>query len=175
MRNPFRSKGRIAVIGAAAALALAGAGTAFAYFTATGSATGNSTVGSAVNWNVSEQNTTGTMYPGSGTSVLTFKVLNNSNGPQDITSLTPVVDNDGATPPNIVVGPTPSPTPVPSCAADWFTATLASPSTPPTASTPISVGSGDSVTVTVDVTMTNENQSQDACEGALPDVSLSVN
>jgi hypothetical protein len=61
----FSSRRRVALIGAIAALALAGGGSAFAYFTAgtTASGTGQAAVGTAasVTWSVAPNGETGTM------------------------------------------------------------------------------------------------------------------
>ena len=48
----LNTRRRVAVIGAAVALVLAGGGAAFAYFTSTGTGTGAATVGTASNYTV---------------------------------------------------------------------------------------------------------------------------
>ena len=77
---------KVAAIGLAAGLVHGGAGAAFAYFTANGNGTGQGTVGSASTWGVAQTTSTGTMLPGSGTSVIEFTVTNNSTGAQAIES-----------------------------------------------------------------------------------------
>jgi hypothetical protein len=52
MRNLFSTRKRIAIFCAAAIVVLGGAGAAFAYFSSTGSGTGQATVGSAATWQV---------------------------------------------------------------------------------------------------------------------------
>jgi hypothetical protein len=168
------SKRRVAIIGATTAIALAGGGAAFAYFTSTGTGTGHGTVGTAGTWTVTETSTSGTMYPGATAgSTLTFTVLNSGSGTEDITSLAAVVDSSTTPPGDVEVGATPSP--VASCAANWFSTAIVSPTTLPSSASPIAVDAGQSITVTVDVTMANENLSQDGCESQLPDVQLNVN
>jgi hypothetical protein len=170
------SKRRVAIIGATAAIALAGGGAAFAYFTATGNGTGHGTVGTAGTWTVAETSTSGTMYPGATSgSTLTFTVTNSGSGDQDITSLAAVVDSSTTPLGDIEVGPTPTPSAVASCAATWFTAAITSPTTLPSVTAPISLAPGASETVIVSVTMTNPSVNQDACESQLPDVQLNVN
>jgi hypothetical protein len=170
------AKRRVAIIGATVAIALAGGGAAFAYFTSTGSGTGNGTVGTAGTWTVAETSTSGTIYPGATPgSTLTFTVTNSGSGAQDITSLAAVVDDSTTPPGNIEVGPTPTPSAVASCAADWFTAAITSPTPLPSAAAPISLAPGASETVIVSVTMSDPDLNQDACEGQLPDIQLNVN
>jgi hypothetical protein len=174
--NRMIAKRRVAIIGATTAIALAGGGAAFAYFTSTGNGTGHGTVGTSGTWNVTETGTSGVMYPGATSgSTLTFSVTNTGSGDQDITSLAAVVDTSTAPPGDVEVGPTPTPSVVASCAASWFTAAITSPTTLPSTTAPLEVNPGASVTVTVGVTMSDPNANQDACESQLPDVQLNVN
>lgn len=87
------------------------AGTAFAYFTSSGSGTGSANVGTDAgnNWSVTQTGASGTMYPdpaGSGSAVgnganvetLTYDVTNNAKGSLGLASVTAqIATNTGAT------------------------------------------------------------------------------
>lgn len=159
----FRSsrKRKFAVLGVVASMALAGV--AIAYFTDTGSGTGNAAVGTSTPWTVTQTSTTGTMYPGYGTSTIDYSVKNGGSGVQHLNATTATVANDGSG--NIVQGPTN--TPVVGCLATWFTAT----NTPPAAG---DVNPGSTVTGSVAVVMANAAVTQDACKNALPNITISA-
>ncbi|MGP8066569.1 MAG: hypothetical protein ACLP81_09440 [Acidimicrobiales bacterium] len=155
---------KIVTIGATVALTLGIAGTAFAYFTSTGSGTGQAAVGTATKWNVvAGAATGGPMFPGAGTSTVPFTVTNAGTGAQAYTTLTPVVASSGL---NI----TQNGNALSGCLASWFTPVLGTPSV----AAGTSIAGGGSFTVSVSVTMTNAATSQNACAGATPDITLDV-
>ena len=76
----FRTKKGLAIV-LAGAISLAGAGAALAYFTSTGSGTGNVTVGTSSNWKVTTVAPTGpALLPNSGTDTVGYTVANQSCG-----------------------------------------------------------------------------------------------
>jgi hypothetical protein len=163
----FSSKKRVAIIGAVTAVTLVGGGTAFAYWTSSGTGSGSATVGSAVNWTVEQATSTGTMYPGHGSSVVTFTATNESSGFQQLGS-DDVVATVDAVSGNITVG---SPaTVITGCLATWFVPTVGLPD--PAWDT--NVDAGDPVSIPVNVTMTNESVNQNACQGKAPNLTLSI-
>lgn len=160
MRHMF-TKVRIAVLCTVASLALAGA--AYAYFTSSGTGTGNATVGTSTAFTVSVAAPTGgLLYPGSGTDVMTYTVHNPSAGAQNLSSTSVAVASSNG---NITQGGTP----VSGCLASWFTAT----NTPP--ALPQDLAGGTTSTAgSVAVTMTDSGTSQNACENATPDITVSA-
>ena len=120
----FSSKKRVAIIGAVTAVTLVGGGTAFAYCTSSGTGTGTATVGSTLDWTVAQDTSVGTMYPGHGTSLVTFTATNESSGFQRLASddVVATIDDVGG---NITVGSSGSA--VTGCLATWFEPTIESP------------------------------------------------
>ena len=172
MRKLFATRWWIAIVVVTAALVLAGGRAAFAYFTSSGSGTGAASVGSpgTADWSVSvdtRDSTIGAIYPGSGNDQIVFYVQNDGNGDEQFSTATPTVDEDGG---DIEEGATASPSPVASCSASWFHAMVTD---DPRINTDINPGG--TVQVTVKVTMPSDStDNQNACEGASPDVTLSV-
>jgi len=159
---------KVAAIGLAAGLALGAAGAAFAYFTGSGNGTGQGTVGTTATWNVAQTNVSGVMYPGHGSTDLTFTVTNNGQGNQAIESgnLSAAVLADGS---GYITSHGAS---VTGCLQSWFTA--------PVIDAPalgyghnLDVGASDTVDVHISLTNT-PTVNQDACKGATPDVTLTV-
>jgi hypothetical protein len=157
MFRRFTKKRKLAALGVVAVLAIAGA--AIAYFTASGSGTGNATVGSSTAWTVTPGSASGTMYPGSGTSSFSYTVANPGSGPQHLSSTSATVADDGSG--NIKEHGSP----VSGCLASWFTAADHSPA-------PANVAAGSSVNGSVDVTMTDTGGDQNACQGHTPDITV---
>ena len=168
MRNPFTTKKRIAIAVGAGALVLATGGTAFAYFTATGQGNGSASVGTAASWGVSQSTTTppaGTIYPGSGSTVITFDVKNSSTSAnQAITN--PTVKMVAET--SNGDAETTAGADITGCTATWFSPSVTN---FPTAD----VAPGATVQVQVTVTMPALNVDQSKCESATPAVQLTVN
>jgi hypothetical protein len=168
----FSSKRRVALAGAVAALVLAGGGSAFAYFTAGSSAsgTGQGAVGTAASatWSVSFVNETGTMLPGSGTATLNYLITNTGAGSQALTSVVAAIAEDASTPPNIEQHGVP----LMGCQWGWYALGSANPTPTPALGT--SIAPGGTATVAVTMTMINEPVIQNVCEGATPDVTLTV-
>lgn len=161
------SKRRIAVVGATVAIALAGGGAAFAYFTSTGVGDASASVGHAptTGWSVTApSNTTGDLFPGSGSEVISFKVTNTNTGNEALATLTPSVDSNKAG--DVISGGIA----VPGCKAAWFTATAGT----PTPALGTSVAPGSSYMVPVTVTMKESGTDQDACENTDPEIVLTV-
>jgi hypothetical protein len=160
----FTARRRIAIAGIAAVVVLAGGGgAAFAYFTASGSGTGSATVGSTGTWQVTQASSTGTVYPGSGSSVITFNVTNTGTGDQQFSSATSAVNSSG-------VDITQSGTALSGCLASWFTTSVTS---DPDINTDVAGGATVQVQVTVSMPA-DPTDNQNPCEGATPDVTLSV-
>jgi hypothetical protein len=155
----FTKKRLIATVTVIGALVVAAG--AFAYFTASGSGTGQATVGSSSPWGVSFGTTTGTMYPGAGTATVPYTITNAGNGNQKLATTTAVVAADGSG--NV----TSHGTSVSGCLATWFTAVN-------TAPTAVDLAAGGHTTGSVAVTMADASVSQNACQGVTPDVTVSA-
>jgi hypothetical protein len=153
-------------------VALGAAGLAFAYFTDTGTGTGTATVGHSTDWGVVKASESGTMYPGVGTSTVTFTVTNNGTGHQAIASagkVTSAIVDDGASPALVKSGGSA----VTGCLASWFHA--GTPAAVGSPTYPVDLASGATQDYTVGVTMDNTaTVNQDACQDVAPDVSMSV-
>jgi hypothetical protein len=141
--------------------ALGAAGAAIAYFTTTGSGTGQASVGSDTPWSVTFGATTGTMFPGAGTSTVHYTITNNGGGHQYVTTTNASVVDDGSG--NIEDNGLS----VPGCLSSWFTVTNVPPSG-------VDLPPGAQATGSADVTMSDANTSQNACEGHHPDVRINV-
>lgn len=167
MSKLFASKRWIAIVGITAALVLASGGAAYAYFTTSGSGNGTADIGSAGTWTVTQDGSpSGDMYPGAGSSVITFSVTNNSSGDEQYSSATPTVNSDLSG--NILQ----SSTPVTGCLAAWFTAVVTPNGDPHLGE---DVGPGNTVQVTVKVTMpADANDDQTICAGSEPTVNLAI-
>src|SRR5580700_8989226 len=111
---------KVAAVGLAVGLTLAGAGAAFAYFTSTGNGTGQGFVGSASNWTVTAGAVSGTIYPGAGSETITFTIKNNSSGAQALDTAVASVNSSGG---NI----TQNGVALSGCSATWFAASAATP------------------------------------------------
>ena len=159
MRIKLNKKRTIAILIAIGALIIAGG--AFAYFTASGSGTGQAAVGTASPWTVSFQTTTGTMYPGAGSTTMPYTITNAGNGNQKLATTAASVNAD--TNGNV----TSHGTSVTGCLASWFTAA----NTPPAAA---DLAAGAHTTGSVAVTMTDAAANQNACQGVTPDVTVSA-
>jgi hypothetical protein len=169
VRKLFATRWWIAIAVITAALVLAGGRAAYAYFTSSGSGTGAASVGSAgaSDWGVTEdtgESTIGAIYPGSGNDQIVFSVENDGSGDQQFSTATATVDHDDSGNIETADGP------VTGCLASWFDAAVTN---DPRINT--DVNSGGSVQVTVKVTMPSDaTDDQNACEGASPEVTLSI-
>ena len=163
MRKLFTTKRRIVIASTVTALALIGGGSAYAYFTASGTGTGTATVGSTGTWDVTQSSTTGSMYPGSGSTVIVFDVKNTGTGDQLYSSAVATLPEVGGDAESGGVD-------IPGCLASWFQAEV---SLDPGLHT--NIAGGTSVPVTVTVTMpTDATDNQDPCQGKTPDVNLAI-
>lgn len=153
------SRKRTMLLGSLAAIAAVVG--AIAYFTDSGTGTGQAQVGTSTPWSVTFGTTTGTMYPGSGTSTVPYTVTNSGSGNQHLNTTTATVVSDGSG--NVKQ----SGTAVPGCLAIWFSAA----NTPPAAAT---LAPSGSTTGSAAVTMTESNTNQDACKNVLPDILITA-
>ncbi len=88
----MRKSQKSAVV-AGSVIALVGGGVAFAYWTSTGNGTGNASTGTSTNYTVEVANNSASkLYPGAGTSTLSFKVTNTGSGHQYVSSASAVID-----------------------------------------------------------------------------------
>ena len=163
--SDMKLRTKIAVGATLGAAVLGGGGMlAFAYFTSTGSGTGNGTVGSASHWTVTAGSPTGPgLLPGSGTDTVTYTVTNPGSGHQGFTTTTAAMttDNSGG------VFDTVQGKFVDGCLASWFTVS----NTPPAAA---DVPGGGSVNGSLTISLNNVNSSQDACQGLSPQVTINA-
>jgi hypothetical protein len=154
-------------IAIASAVAVLGAGgvIGYAYFTSTGSGTGNGTVGSASNYAVTVDTASGSaLFPGSGSQNTAYHVKNTSTGFQNLSSITAALTADGA---GDVFNTTTSATAV-GCKAAWFTVT----NHPGTL--PDDLAGGATHDGSADITMQDSGTNQDACQGVTPQITISA-
>jgi hypothetical protein len=162
MLRRFTKKRTLAALSVVAVLV--GAGAAIAYFTSSGSGTGQASVGSATAFTVNVASPTGgPLYPGSGSENLSYTVHNGGSGNQNLAGTSAVVNDDGSG--NI----TSHGASVAGCKSSWFTATNNPPSLPQNLA-----GGADSTAGSVDVTMQDPGVNQDACQGKSPDIKVSA-
>jgi hypothetical protein len=159
MTSRMLSRKRVTALGSLVAIAAVVG--AVAYFTGSGSGTGQAKVGTATPWGVTFGTTSGLMYPGSGTSTVPYTVTNNGSGDQRLSTTTASVVSDGSG--NVKA----SGTAVVGCLAGWFTAT----NTPPSATT---LAPNETATGSVAVTMSESDTNQDACKSVMPDILVSA-
>jgi hypothetical protein len=160
MFRRFTKKRLAVVLGAVAALAIAGS--AVAYFSTSGTGTGQASVGTAHNFAVSFGTTTGTMYPGTGTSTVPYTIANpTGSGVQNLSATSVAVADDGHG--NI----TDHGTPVSGCSSVWFHAV----DSPPAYG---EIADSGSKTGHVTVSMDDANVSQDNCKNHAPDINVNA-
>jgi hypothetical protein len=141
---------KIAVVSTVAVLGLGG-GIAYAFFTSTGSGTGNASVGSATNWTVAvASDTSHALYPGTGSESLGYTITNAGTGNQQLSTVTASVADSG------------------SCLGSWFTATPTSPASP------VTLAHNGTYTGTVTVSLNESGTDQNACQGISPVVTVSA-
>jgi hypothetical protein len=158
----FMSK-KVVAIGLAAGITLGLGGAAFAYFTAAGTGTGNAAVGATGTWGITAAPAVGAMYPGQGSSAVTFTITNDGSGNQALHGLTatvPAINGDVTVAGAEIVG----------CSASWFTPAVGSPSI----AFGTSIAPSGTASVIVTMTMSDAAASQDACAGVSPVVSLAA-
>ncbi|HTT30706.1 MAG TPA: hypothetical protein VMG37_19985 [Solirubrobacteraceae bacterium] len=164
-------KKRLAAIAFVAALAVTGA--AVAYFTGgTATDTGSGTVGSPTPWVFTLGTPTwsgslAALYPGAAndTEFIPFTVTNNGAGPQSVTKITATLPAETNGDAENASGD------IPGCLASWFKAT-ADASNP---ALPASVAPGGGTYAgKIDLTIQNANASQNTCQGAAPEVKVTV-
>ena len=130
---------------------------AYAYFTAGGSGTGSASVGDPAAFNVTvSSDTTGTLYPGTGSQTLTYTVTNPIGGPQRLSTAVASLATSGE---NIISGNDE----IAGCKAAWFTADATS-----NAPLPQELASQGTSSGTVLVKMLDATVSQDSCKGKAP-------
>jgi hypothetical protein len=164
MLRKFRTKGTVVVLGIVAALAVAGG--AIAYFTSTGSGTGNAKVGSASNWTVAVgAYTGGPLYPGAGSENVPFTITNASSGAQELQTTTAALTKDAGG----GVYDTTTQAYVDGCQASWFTVT----DNTPTPAVDLA-GGAQYTSGNATVTMQDSQSNQDSCQGLTPQVTVNA-
>ena len=161
--NPRRFRRRLLAL-VALVVTLSVTGAAVAYFTGqAGSATTQASVGGNGAWTVTFTGTTGTMYPGAGSSTLSYQVQNGGSGYQQLQSVaaTVVADISGNIEQNGVSKA--------GCLASWFTATNSGP-----AGMPLDLAPAATATGSVTVTMSDSGTNQNVCQNVTPDVKVSA-
>jgi hypothetical protein len=166
----FMSK-KVVAIGLAAGITLGLGGAAFAYFTAAGSGTAVAAIGDTGTWGIVQNNqpANGLMYPGEGSSTVTYTITNLGSGNQALESGDLVATMGTAVPGNPDVESQGSA--VSGCLAAWFTPTVGTPNI--AYGTSIAPNAVESVTVTV-MMSDPAGVNQDDCEGVSPVVSLAA-
>lgn len=146
-----RAKNRkIAVVAVAAGLVLCGGGAAFAYWSASGSGTGEATTGESTDFVISSVGATGgPLTPGGPSQSIAFTVTNPSTGAQTLADVEVTVANSDGSPWTVVDG----------CSAADYVVTA------PTIVYGVLAG-GAHVDGTVTITMVNSTSNQDDCQNA---------
>lgn len=144
-----RGKKRI-TIGVVALLSLAGAGAAFAYWTAQGTGVGEAQTGESVDFTITAEAPVGTLAPGNAGQTVEFTVDNPGTSAQYLTDVTVTIAGPDGTPW----------VPTGNCEPDDYTATM----TVEPAAGNIAAG-GTSEVGTVTVTLRNTAADQDDCQG----------
>jgi hypothetical protein len=161
-KNMSKTK-RIVAAGLTAGLTLGLASAAFAYFTSTGSGTGNATVGSAGTWTVATSAPTGgLLYPGVGTDTVAYTVTNSGSGYEELNGTTAALK----TATGGGVYDTTTSAFVDGCQASWFTVIN-------TTVTGDVAAAGD-LSSNVTIALTDSGTNQDACESLTPQVIVSA-
>jgi len=173
MRKLLFGKRRLAVIGATTAIALAGGGAAFAYFSSSGSGTGHATVGTSTAYTVTVGDPVGPalvpVTPTGPGQTFTYTVKNNDAGPQTVTGATITVTPDAS---HATAG----------CLASWYQVSntnIATPANPGVQvyTTPVSIAAGDtssSAEFAFTVKLIDSGTNQDVCKGDVPSVVVAV-
>jgi hypothetical protein len=166
----FISRKRVALMAGVASVTIGGV-VAVAYFTSSGTGTGNGAVGTSSNWAVSTvAYTGGPLYPASGSETIGFTVTNTNAGKQAINSITTALTHDGAG----GVFDVHSNAYVDGCQAGWFTVTNTVPTFPDDLAG-TSPGPAGSYSGTATLTMQDSGGPQDACQSLQPQITVSVN
>jgi hypothetical protein len=161
MSRRFNKKYVVAAVGVVAALAISAA--AIAFFTDSGTGTGNASVGTSSSYLVTTDALTGgPLYPGSGTENVAYHVKNESSGQQQVSSITAVLTTDVAG----GVYDTTTTAFVDGCKASWFTLT----NHPGTL--PDNLAGGATHSGSVDVILTDSGTNQDPCKNLTPQVTV---
>lgn len=159
----FLNKRRLTAL-LALVLALSVTGGAVAYFTGQGgSATTQASVGGNGAWTVAFTSTSGTMYPGAGTSTLSYKITNGGSGYQQLQTVAATVVADGSG--NVEQ----SGVSKAGCLASWFTAV----DNPPTGM-PVDLAPAANTTGSVTVTMSDSGTNQNPCQNVSPDIKVTA-
>lgn len=143
-----RSRKRRWVVLAVSLLVAAAAVGGYAYFTASGSGSGDATVGTAAGI-VLTSDPVGDLYPGSGNLSVTVHVSNPGSGHQFVNVISGTVEDNGG------------------CLGTWFQVD------PKTFAT--DVGPGTATTTTTNVRMPNAATNQNACQGKTMTIDWSSN
>jgi len=160
MFRRFTKKHAAVALAVVASLVVAGA--AVGYFSTSGAGTGQAKVGTSTSFSVTFGTTTGTMYPGTGSSNVPYTITNPSgSGVQNLSSTSAAVADDGHG--NI----TDHGTAVSGCLSTWFTAV----NNPPAYG---EIADGGHKDASVTVTMADQNVSQDTCKNHTPDINVSA-
>lgn len=156
------------VVAGTAVVALIGTG-AMAYFSQTGSGSGNGTVGTVSGWTVAvgaKISGAANMFPDGSTQTYGFTVTNSSAGGVKLFTTDASVDHD--TNGDIISGSSS----VTNCKASWFTAAITSNPAPSTGN----IAAGNSVNGAVAISMpTNTTDNQNVCQGKSPNFTVTAN
>jgi len=133
----------------AAFLTVAGAASAFAYWTATGSGTGEATTGQSVAFEITTEPAVGTIAPGNSGQTVEFTVTNSSTASLFLTDVTVTLADATGT----------AWVPAAGCLVADYSVSV---TTPPAYG---EIAAGGFVSGTVTVTLANTAANQDACQG----------
>ncbi len=144
----IRGKKRTAIV-LATLLTVVGAGSAFAYWTATGTGTGEATTGESTAFVITSETAVGEITPGGPGETVDFTVTNPGSGTEYLSNVTvTLADTDGT-----------AWVPATDCLIADYSVSVT------TAPVYGEIAAGGSLTGTVTVTLANTAVNQDACQG----------
>ena len=162
----MRLSKKLAIAAVSTVAAVGIATSAFAYFTTTGSGSGNATVGTSSNWAISNVALSGgPLYPGAGSETLSYTVTNPSSGHQGLNGIAVSVVTSGGNVVDSVSGNA-----VGGCLASWFVVDNTN-----HAATGDYAG-GQAGNGSAGVSMSNDTaNSQDSCKSVSPKLNIAAN
>ena len=167
LKKMFSTRRKIVAFGLGSAMAVAGAGAAFAYFNATANTAAYATVGTG-SWSVSFDSLTGgPLFPGSGSEAVNYTVTNTSSGNVQLNSVDVTVDQDGN---GFVLNANNGNAPVANCYASWFSV-----SNDGNAFLAANIAGGGTFVYHSTITIPADNaDNQSACEGVAPALTITA-
>lgn len=162
--RPSSTRRKIAIFAGVIVVAVL-SGIAYAWFSSTGTGTGNATVGTSSSWAVATQAPAGdALLPGYGSQTIAYSVTNTGSGQQKLLDTSAALTQDAA---GDVYNTTTSSTAT-GCKASWYTVLNTKPALVNLAGGATQAGG------VVTITMRDSNTNQDACKIVSPQVTINA-